>query len=161
MTWQDAAAWAHILAATSGLLLGAVVLVRRKGTASHRRIGAGYAVALLLVNVAALFVHRNATFGVFHWLALLSLVTLALGLLPMLAGRRTRAVIDVHAFSMSGSYAGLAAAGVGQLAAGFGPGSAATVPLVIGLVLGLCAGAIAWRVPVALRGVSVAGERSA
>jgi hypothetical protein len=28
-------------------------------------------------------------------------------------------------------------------------------------VLGLCAGAIAWRVPVALRGVSVAGERSA
>jgi uncharacterized membrane protein len=150
-----------VVAATSSLLLGAVVLLRRKGNATHRRVGAAYAVVLFLVNVAALSVHRDATFGVFHWLALLSLVTLAAGLAPMLSGRRSHRVVATHAFCMTWSYAGLVAAGTGQLAAGFGSESAGTVPVVIGVSLAGCAAVIAWRVPLALGTVGRTDEQSA
>ena len=153
MTWTDAAALTHVAAATSGLLLGAVVLVGPKGTTGHRVIGGVYAGILLLVNAAALGLHRDATFGVFHWLSVVSLVTLVVGLLPLLLGHRSRVVLTTHAYCMTWSYAGLVAAGSGQLAAARGPDSPATVPVTIGVVLLVCALAIAWRVPPAVQAV--------
>lgn len=153
MTSTDAAALAHVAAATSGLVLGAVVLVRGKGTSAHRAIGGVYAGILVLVNAAALGLHRDATFGVFHWLAVVSLVTLVVGLTPLLLGRRSGPAIATHAYCMTWSYAGLVAAGSGQLAASRGPDSPATVPATIGAVLLACALAIAWRVPPAVRSV--------
>ena len=77
----------------SALGAGAAVLVRPKGTHTHRVIGAVYVSALVLVNVAALSLHRESTFGVFHVLAVLSLVTIAVGLSPFLLGKRSPAVI--------------------------------------------------------------------
>jgi uncharacterized membrane protein len=153
VTWTDTAALTHVAAATSGLVLGAVVLIRGKGTPSHRVIGGVYAGVLLLVNVAALSVHRDATFGVFHWLALVSLVTLVVGLAPLLLGRRSGPAVATHAYCMTWSYAGLVAAGTGQLAASRGTGGSVSVPATIGVVLLACAAAIAWRVPPAVRAV--------
>jgi uncharacterized membrane protein len=47
-------ATAHVLAAFSAVGGGAAVLLMRKGTNTHRVIGAVYVLALLLLNVAAL-----------------------------------------------------------------------------------------------------------
>ena len=147
MDWESLIALSHVAAAVSALVLGAVVILREKGTSTHRMFGGGYVVLLLAVNVAALLLHREATFGVFHVLSLVSLVTVLVGVVPMVMGSRSPATIARHAYFMVWSYAGLVAAGVGQLGASRLDGSPLTVFAVIGATLAVCAGLIAWRVP--------------
>ena len=144
----------HVGAALSALLAGAAVLLLPKGTHIHRAIGTVYVLALVLVNVAALSLHRENTFGVFHALAVVSLVTIAVGLSPMLLGKRSPPVIATHAFCMTWSYAGLVAAGCGQLAVAVGQDLGAwVVPVVIGTVLSISGVVIFGRVPATLEGV--------
>jgi uncharacterized membrane protein len=88
--WEQVVATGHILAASSALLVGAAVLLVPKGTHTHRVVGTVYVLALVVVNAAALSLHRENTFGVFHALAVASLVTIAVGILPMLVGTRRR-----------------------------------------------------------------------
>ena len=107
-----------------------------------------YVVALVLVNVAALSLHRENAFGVFHALAVASLVTIGVGLSPLLLGKRSETVIATHAYCMTWSYAGLVAAGSGQLAVAVGQDlSAWVVPVVIGTVLSVSGIIIFGRVP--------------
>ena len=111
-------------------------------------IGTVYVLVLVVVNVAALSVHRENTFGVFHALAVVSLVTIAVGLSPLLLGRRSPPVIATHAYCMAWSYAGLVAAGSGQLAAAVGEGDSSWVtPAVIVTVLAVSGVVIFGRVP--------------
>jgi len=146
--WEQALAPGHILAAGSALLLGAAVLLVPKGTHTHRVIGAVYAVALVLVNVAALSLHRESAFGVFHALAVASLVTIGVGLSPLLLGRRSPPVIATHAYCMTWSYAGLVAAGCGQLTVAVGQDVGAwVVPVAIATVLSISGVLIFRRVP--------------
>ena len=146
--WEQALAAGHVLAACSALLMGAAVLRSPKGTQSHRMRGAVYVLALVLVNVAALSLHRESTFGVFHALAVVSLVTIGVGLVPLLFGSRSAPVIATHAYCMAWSYAGLVAAGCGQLVVAVGQGDGAwAVPVVIGTVLSISGVVIFGRVP--------------
>jgi uncharacterized membrane protein len=146
--WEQAVAAAHVVAALSALLAGVAVVLLPKGTHTHRVIGAAYGLALILVNLAALLLHRESVFGVFHWLAVASLVTLVAGLSPLLLGKRTPSVIATHAFCMTWSYVGVAAAGCGQLAVAVGQDLAAwVVPVVIGAVLSIGGVVIFGKVP--------------
>jgi uncharacterized membrane protein len=146
--WEQAIATAHILAALSALLAGATVLLLPKGTHNHRVIGTVYVGALVLVNVAALSLHRENVFGVFHALAVASLMTIAVGLSPLLVGKRSETVIATHAYCMTWSYAGLVAAGCGQLTVAMGQGLRAwVVSVVIGTVLCISGVLIFGRVP--------------
>ena len=146
--WEQAWATGHVVAALSALLAGAAVLLLPKGTHTHRAIGTVYGLALVLVNVAALSLHRENAFGVFHALAVASLVTIAVGLSPLLLGKRSPMVIATHAYCMTWSYAGLVAAGCGQLTVAVGQDLAAwVVPVVIGTVLSISGVVIFARVP--------------
>jgi uncharacterized membrane protein len=146
--WEQAFATGHIVAAVSALLGGAAVLQSPKGTRTHRTFGTVYVLALVLVNSAALSLHREATFGLFHGLAVASLVTIAVGLVPLLLGKWSPPVIATHAYCMTWSYAGLVAAGCGQLAVAVGQDlSAWVVPVVIGTVLTVSGVIIFGRVP--------------
>ena len=146
--WEQALATGHVVAALSALLAGAAVLLLPKGTHAHRTIGTVYVLALVLVNVAALSLHRENAFGVFHALAVVSLVTIAVGLSPMLLGKRSPMVIATHAYCMTWSYAGLVAAGCGQLAVAVGRDLGAwVVPAAIGTVLSISGVVIFGRVP--------------
>ena len=154
MDWEQGLATGHVLAAFSALVVGAAVLLVRKGTHTHRVIGTVYVVALTIVNVAALFLHRESAFGVFHWLAVASLVTIAVGLSPLLLGKRSPPVIATHAYCMTWSYAGLVAAGCGQFVVAVGPSDSGwVVPLVIGAVLSISGVVIFGRVPSTLEPV--------
>jgi uncharacterized membrane protein len=146
--WEQGVAMAHLGAALTALLAGLGVLLTPKGTPTHRAVGTAYVVALALVNAAALSLHREAAFGVFHALAIASLLTIAAGLAPLLLGKRTPGVIGAHAFCMTWSYVGLVAAGCGQLTVTVGEDLGAwVVPAVI--VTALTAGGvgIVGRVP--------------
>ncbi len=145
---KQALATAHVVAALSALGAGAAVLLLPKGTRTHRVIGTVYVLALVLVNVAALSLHRESTFGVFHALAVVSLVTIAVGLSPLLFGKRSPIAITNHAYCMTWSYAGLVAAGYGQLAVAVGQEVGAWVaPVAIATVLSISAIVIFGRVP--------------
>jgi uncharacterized membrane protein len=146
--WEQALATVHVVAASSALIAGAGVLLLPKGTQLHRAIGAVYVLALVLVNTAALSLHRESTFGVFHALAVASLVTIAVGLSPLLLGKRSPMAIASHAYCMTWSYAGLVAAGCGQLAVALGRDLGAwVVPVAIGAVLSISGVVIFGRVP--------------
>jgi len=104
---------AHVAAALAALVLGALVLLMRKGTPLHRVIGMAYTVAMVVLCIAALLIYRsNGHFGPFHALALLSLATLARGIAAIMA-RPPR--LSRHYKSMTFSYLGLLSAGVTQL----------------------------------------------
>lgn len=151
---EQVLATAHVLAAVSALGAGAAVVVLPKGTHTHRVIGAVYVLALVLVNLAGLSLHRENTFGVFHALAVASLVTIAVGFSPLLFGKRSPVVMTTHAYCMTWSYAGLVAAGCGQLTVAVGQGIGAwTVPLAIATVLAISGLVIFGRVPSTLHRV--------
>jgi uncharacterized membrane protein len=100
---------AHLASACVALALGAVVVLERKGTPSHRMMGAGYVLAMVLVNLTALSLYRlTGRFGLFHLLALVSLATIVWGMLAVL--RRRDGWLQTHYYSMAWSYVGLLAA---------------------------------------------------
>ncbi|HET8624830.1 MAG TPA: DUF2306 domain-containing protein [Gemmatimonadales bacterium] len=103
------------MAAVLALVVGGVQLVRPKGTAPHRRLGWVYALLVLALNGSALFVYRETgSWNRFHWLAVLSLVTLLVALGGFVVfGRRWWVP---HAYVMAGSYLGIVLAGLLQLA---------------------------------------------
>ena len=92
--------------------------------------------------------HQENAFGVFHALTVASLATIAVGVAPLLLGKRLPMVITTHAYCMTWSYAGLVAAGCGQLAVTVGQDVGAwVVPGVIAAVLSIIGAAIFQRVP--------------
>jgi uncharacterized membrane protein len=137
MDWEGLAALGHVAAAVTALALGAVVVLRPKGVGAHRSLGIAYAAALVVLDAAALSVHREATFGPFHILAVISLLTLAVGITPLALGSRTPTALATHAYCMTCSYAALLAAGTGQLAATWarGGGPRLVLPAIFSVLL--------------------------
>ena len=105
----------HLLSALAALGCGAGVLLRKKGTPSHRRLGYAYTCAMVTPNATALGIYRLFhAWGPFHWLALLSLASVAAG---VFTARRRRPGWPVrHARLMAGSYIGLVAAAAAEIA---------------------------------------------
>lgn len=112
----DAIAVAHVSAAVTAIGLGAWVFAVPKGTRLHRTLGGIYACLVVLLDIAALSLHRESSFGSFHVLAILSLTTITVALGLMIFTAKPQWVVVTHAFMMAWSYAGLLAAGMGQLA---------------------------------------------
>lgn len=125
----------HAGAAVAALLLGLVTVARPKGTPRHRVLGGAYAVLLLVVDMAALAIPRDeAGLGPFQVLAVVSLVTVSVGIVPMWVLPRTEGVIAVHGITMSFSYVGLVAAGLSQAAAQALPDSSTVAVVAASLV---------------------------
>lgn len=107
---------AHFAAAVAALAFGSVVLIERKGTQSHRIVGAAYVAALVITNVTALGVYRlTGALGPFHALALISLAILARGVIAVL--RRRPGWLLTHYYSMAWSWIGLFAAACAEVVA--------------------------------------------
>lgn len=75
----------HLLFSIAALIAGTYILFGRKGTALHRKIGYLYASSMVVVLFTAFAIYSlYGSFGIFHWLAVLSSVTLLGGMVPML-----------------------------------------------------------------------------
>jgi uncharacterized membrane protein len=104
----------HFALAVLALASGAGAVMMRKGTGIHRLIGFVYSVAMFgMLGTALLIYNLNGAFGPFHVLAIISLVTLIAGLVPVLL-RSPAHWIEIHAFTMSWSYVGLLAAAAAE-----------------------------------------------
>jgi uncharacterized membrane protein len=108
--------WFHFACALVALASGAAVLLRRKGNGAHRRLGWVYAGSMLLLNGTALVIYRLfGGFGPFHVAAVVSLATLAAGMVPAIR-RRPANWVEHHYWWMTWSYVGLCAAAVAESA---------------------------------------------
>lgn len=106
----------HLGAAILSLLLGAVVLYRRKGTVSHRALGRTWVGLMLVVALSSLWIleiRDGAGFSIIHLLSAWTLVSLALAVYFIRRGN-----VRAHKGFMVGTFIGLAAAGLGALAPG-------------------------------------------
>ena len=96
------------------LLSGAAVVVSRKGTSVHSRLGYLYAAAMSgLIMTAFMIYDLFGAWGAFHWAAVVALATL-IGGLAEIVGTRRRGWMMRHATWMSWSYVGLLAAFVAE-----------------------------------------------
>lgn len=96
----------HLGAATLALSLGAVVVLRRKGTLPHRWLGRTWAGLMLYVAVGSFWIQTS---GRLSWIHLLSVLTIASLAYAVWAIRRGN--LRAHRAGMLSSYAGLCAAG--------------------------------------------------
>ena len=132
----DALGLSHTLFGVAALFLGLVVMFRRKGTRTHRRIGQAYLLAMLALNVTGLTIYDlYGRFGPFHVAAVISLATIVAGFLPVYLRRPHGTWVSVHANFMGWSYVGLLAAFISEIAVRvpgvrFGPGVMVTTVLV-------------------------------
>jgi uncharacterized membrane protein len=104
----------HLIAAVSALLLGIVMLARRKGTASHKTFGRLWAALMLTVAVSSLWIPRFLHFTWIHSFTLLTLVSLPLAIYRIRTGD-----VKGHAGAMKGLFiGGLVVAGIFAFAPG-------------------------------------------
>lgn len=74
----------HLTASIFALITGLFVLIAKKGTRTHKQIGYVYSISMVLVNVTAFMIYKlYGKFGIFHWLAVVSCLTLFAGLYPV------------------------------------------------------------------------------
>lgn len=96
----------HALAATLAVLLGPVVLLRRRRDAVHRWAGYAWVAAMALAAISALGIHENPVIGPFspiHLLIGLVLVNLVRGIADARAGRMVnhgRTMAQLYIFAL-------------------------------------------------------------
>lgn len=109
--YADRVGLIHLLASIAALLSGTAVLILAKGTRTHKRVGYIYTAAMAVLLVTAFSIYRLfGGWGIFHWLAVISTITLLGGLLPILMKRPKGAYIGLHFSFMYWSIMGLYAA---------------------------------------------------
>jgi uncharacterized membrane protein len=107
----------HTAAAIAALLLGALVLCRRKGTPAHRVIGYGYAVSMMALLLSAFSIYRlTRHFNALHFFAIVSAATLAGALIPAIIRRPRDSWLRLHYRLTSWSYVGLLSATAAEIA---------------------------------------------
>src|SRR5579862_9592395 len=107
--------WLHTITILVALIAGAINLVSDKGTAQHKLVGQTYFWSMIASNLSAFAIYRfdiaryepftagPHVFGVFHWLAVSSLILVILG--RYAASRQERAVwAYLHPVAMILSY---------------------------------------------------------
>lgn len=97
----------HLIVYLIAMITGSMVLYMQKGTKRHRQIGYIYVIAMLLVNLSAFMIYRLfGGFGIFHFFAIISLLTLFAGMYPILT-RKSENYLLTHFNYMYWSVVGL------------------------------------------------------
>ncbi len=101
----------HLVSGILALIFGGLVLILKKGTLLHKRIGYVYVVSMVILLISSFGIYRLfGKFGVFHYLSLVSTFSLGAGMLPMFKKDRTPKDIEIHFKRMYWSVVGLFAA---------------------------------------------------
>ena len=106
----------HLAAALLSLIVGGLVLARRKGTLSHRWLGRAWVVLMAATALSSFWIleiRDGAGFSVIHLLSAWTLLSLVLAVRAIRRGN-----VRAHKGFMVGTFLGLAGAGLGALAPG-------------------------------------------
>jgi len=116
ITSLDTVGWIHFISAVFSLVTGTWIVLTKKATAIHKKIGYVYVVSMIIVIVTAFMIYRLFNgFGIFHGFAILSTIALVGGMLPMLKKQRTAKDLEQHAVVMGWSVVGLYCAFISEM----------------------------------------------
>lgn len=74
----------HLVSSCFALFFGTLMLIQRKGTKQHVKIGYMYLISMAILILTAFLIYRlYSGWGVFHYLTIVSLITIALGMIPI------------------------------------------------------------------------------
>ena len=74
----------HLISSCSALLFGTLVLMLKKGTKLHVKMGYIYLISMGVLILTALMIYRLFnSWGIFHYATLFSLLTILLGMTPI------------------------------------------------------------------------------
>ncbi|GAA4883528.1 hypothetical protein GCM10023311_02120 [Flaviramulus aquimarinus] len=108
--------WFHFLTSLIAILTGTYILFNPKGTKKHKQVGYVYVFSMILLCGAALGIYNiSGEFGVFHILAVAGLLTLIIGMIPLLFKNIQKKYKVFHLWFMYYSVLGLYAAFVSEL----------------------------------------------
>lgn len=100
--------WFHTITAVMALIFGTAVVLRTKGTKLHKRLGYVYVICMILLNASSFFLENFGGFSLFHFFAIVSLLTVLAGIIPAIL--RIKNWFPLHYYFMSWSVVGLYAA---------------------------------------------------
>ncbi|MGB5941545.1 MAG: DUF2306 domain-containing protein [Leeuwenhoekiella sp.] len=113
---MDTITLVHSIFSVIALFAGSVVLLKPKGTPFHVKTGYTYVLSMLILLATSFFIFDlfNA-FGAYHVMAIISFITLGLGMYFPLFARNKKNWAIQHYMWMSYSYVGLVMAGGSHL----------------------------------------------
>lgn len=101
----------HLIASLLAVLFGTMVLIMRKGTKKHKKIGYVYVASMTVLLTTSFMTYRLfGGFGIFHYSAILSSLTLIFGIIPVLTRKPESGWLIQHFSFMYWSVIGLYAA---------------------------------------------------
>ena len=95
----------HTLTAVLAMIFGTLVLFKIKGTKTHKILGYAYVINMLLLNGSAFGIYNFGTFSMFHFFAIVSLLSVLMGFYPVFA--RIKNWYRKHFYFMNWSVVGL------------------------------------------------------
>lgn len=112
---MDVISLIHIVSAVVALFTGTLVLFLQKGSRTHVRTGYVYCISMIgVISTAFMIYELFGGWGMFHWAAVVSGLTLAAGMVPLLLRRPPGAYISLHLSFMYWSVMGLYAAFIAE-----------------------------------------------
>jgi uncharacterized membrane protein len=101
----------HLVSGIFALVFGGGVLILKKGTTIHKRVGYAYVASMVVMIATSFGIYRLfGKFGMFHFFSLVAVFSLLAGMLPMLKKVRTPKDLETHFIRMYWSVVGLYAA---------------------------------------------------
>ncbi|SHH40354.1 DUF2306 domain-containing protein [Winogradskyella jejuensis] len=97
--------WFHFVTSILAMLSGVIVILNVKGTKFHKRIGYIYVLSMLSLNISSFFIVNFNGFSLFHFFAIISLITVLAGIIPTIL--RINNWFPYHFYFMSWSVVGL------------------------------------------------------
>jgi uncharacterized membrane protein len=106
----------HTVLALSGIVVGLVQLLRPKRGAGHRARGYAFVYAMLIADGTAMLIFQfTGKFNILHAGAIVNLVCVVLGVVPVLRSPRRANWKNQHYYFIAWSYVGLLAAAATEL----------------------------------------------
>jgi hypothetical protein len=101
----------HLLSGITAIIFGGGVLLLKKGTRLHKKVGYAYVASMIVLIVSSFAIYRLfGKFGIFHYLSLVATFSLVAGMLPMFKTVKTPKDYETHFTRMYWSVVGLYAA---------------------------------------------------
>lgn len=105
----------HLVFSVLALISGTLVLILQKGSDRHKKVGYLYSISMLIVLITAFMLYNLfGKWGIFHWTAVISTITLLCGLIPVFTKKPKGAYIPLHFSFMYWSVIGLYGAFVSE-----------------------------------------------
>jgi hypothetical protein len=106
--FHDTTGLIHLVAAICSMVTGTMILIIEKGTGLHKKTGYFYVLSMAVTLITAFMIYRLwGGWGVFHYAAVISSVTLLGGMIPVLTRYPTNSYLFFHFSFMYWSVMGL------------------------------------------------------